>query len=91
VSVPTTISLVLSGGLAAIQMPSLIGRDVDAARQTLMQLGARDVQIIWDPMAIGARGTVVAQSPVTGATVLPGASMQLRVAGGEVTAPVTPP
>jgi serine/threonine-protein kinase len=90
VSVPTTISLVLSGGAAPIQMPSLIGRDVDAARQTLMQLGARDVQIIWDPMAIGARGTVVAQTPVAGATVLPGASMQLRVAGGEATAPVPP-
>jgi serine/threonine-protein kinase len=88
VSVPTTISIVVSGGPAAIQMPPLVGRDVDAARQTLTQLGVRSIQVIWDPMAIGARGTVVGQSPVSGATLLPGGSVQLRVAGGET---VTPP
>ena len=83
VSVPATVSLVLSGGPAPIQMPSFVGRDMDAARQTLRQLGMREIQIIWDPMAIGARGTVVGQGPVAGATVLPGASIQLRVAGSE--------
>jgi beta-lactam-binding protein with PASTA domain len=83
VSVPTTVSLVLSGGPAPIQMPSFVGRDVEAARQTLRQLGMREVQVVWDPMAIGARGTVVGQSPVAGATVLPGGSIQLRVAGSE--------
>ena len=81
ISVPSTISLVLSGGAAAIQMPSLVGRDVDAARQTLAQLGMRDVKLAWDPMAIGTRGTVVGQNPVAGATLLPGTSVQLRVAG----------
>ncbi|MEO7454863.1 MAG: PASTA domain-containing protein [Gemmatimonadaceae bacterium] len=81
VSVPTTITLVLSGGAAAIQMPDLIGRDVDGARRTLMQLGVKDVQIVWDAMAIGAKGTIVGQSPVGGATVLPGGSIQLRAAG----------
>ncbi len=83
VSVPATVSLVISGGPAPIQMPSFVGRDMDAARQTLRQLGVREIQIIWDPMAIGARGTVVGQGPVAGATVLPGASIQLRVAGSE--------
>ena len=52
-----------------------------AARQALVQLGVRDVSIIYDPMAIGAAGTVIGQSPVSGATMLPGASAQLRVAG----------
>jgi len=88
VSVPTTVSIVVSGGAPNIQMPSLIGRDVDAARQTLTQLGVRNIQIQWDPMAIGARGTIVGQTPVGGATVLSGGSVQLRVAGGET---VTPP
>jgi beta-lactam-binding protein with PASTA domain len=80
-SVPSTISLVLSGGAVAIQMPSFIGRDVDGARQTLAQLGVRDVKVVWDPMAIGTRGTVVGQNPVASATLLPGSSVQLRVAG----------
>ena len=87
VSVPTTISIVVSGGAPNIEMPSLIGRDMDAARQTLLQLGARSVQIVWDPMAIGSRGTVVGQTPVAGATVFPGSSMQLRVAGEGGTTP----
>ncbi|HEY2065841.1 MAG TPA: PASTA domain-containing protein [Gemmatimonadaceae bacterium] len=81
VSVPSTITLVLSRGTVATQMPDLMGRDVDAARQVLTQLGVRDVQIIYDPMALGARGVVVGQSPVPGATVAPGAAAQLRVAG----------
>ena len=87
VSVPSTVSLVLSGGAAAIQMPTLIGRDVDGARQTLVQLGLRDVKIVWDPMAIGTRGTVVGQNPVSGATVLPGSTAQLRVAGEGIATP----
>ena len=81
ISVPSTVSLVLSGGAAAIQMPSLVGHDVDGARQTLVQLGVRDVKVMWDPMAIGTRGTVVGQNPVASATLLPGSSVQLRVAG----------
>jgi eukaryotic-like serine/threonine-protein kinase len=87
VSVPTTITLVLSSGPATIQMPDLVGRDIDAARRTLSQLGVRDVQVIWDPMAIGARGTIVGQSPVAGATLLPGGSVQLRTAGEGAIAP----
>lgn len=81
VGVPSTVSLVLSAGAAAMEMPSLEGRDVDAARQVLVQLGVRDIKVVYDPMAIGARGTIVAQSPVSGATMLPGTSVQLRVAG----------
>lgn len=81
ISVPSTVSLVLSGGTAAIRMPSLVGRDVDGARQTLVQLGVHDVKVVWDPMAIGSRGTVVGQNPVASATLLPGSTVQLRVAG----------
>ena len=81
VSVPSTVTLVLSGGAVALQMPDLVGRDVDGARQTLIQLGVKDVKIIYDPMAIGARGIVVGQTPVAGATMLPGGTVQLRVAG----------
>ena len=81
VSVPSTISLVLSGGAAAIQMPDLMNKDVYAARQLLVQLGVRNVNIIWDPAATGPQGSVVGQSPVPNATMLPGGTVQLRVAG----------
>jgi serine/threonine-protein kinase len=85
VSVPSTISLVLSRGAEAqsTQMPSLMGRDVSGARMVLTQIGVKDVVLTWDPMATGAAGTIVGQSPVPGATILPGAAVQLRIAGAE--------
>jgi serine/threonine-protein kinase len=83
VSVPSTVSLVLSRGPGAsiLQMPSLVGRDVDAARLVLTQLGVRDVRVTYDAFATTAQGIVVGQTPVAGATILPGASVELRVAG----------
>ncbi len=81
VTVPSTITLVISRGPAAQQMPGLMGRDLFGARQTLTQIGVRDVQVEYDAMAVGAAGTVIGQSPVPGATILPGARVQLRIAG----------
>ncbi len=89
VTVPSTVSLVLSAGQANIQMPDLMGRDVDGARQALSQLGVRNVKVIYDPLAQGTRNSVVGQSPVPNSTMLPGGSVQLRVVG-DVTAPVAP-
>jgi serine/threonine-protein kinase len=85
VSVPSTISLILSRGAEAqsTQMPSLMGRDVNGARMVLTQIGVKDVVLTWDPMATGPAGSIVGQSPVPGATILPGATVQLRVAGTE--------
>ena len=85
VAVPSTITLILSRGpeAASTQMPSLMGRDVSGARMVLTQLGVREVSVTWDPMATGPSGTIVGQSPVPGATILPGATVQLRVAGAE--------
>jgi serine/threonine-protein kinase len=85
VAVPSTITLILSRGpeAASTQMPSLMGRDVSGARLVLSQLGLREVLVTWDPMATGPSGTVVGQSPAPGATILPGATVQLRVAGVE--------
>ena len=85
VAVPSTISLILSRGAeaASTQMPSLMGRDVSGARMVLSQLGVKDVTLTWDPMATGPAGSIVGQSPVPGATILPGATVQLRVAGAE--------
>ena len=83
VSVPSTVVLVLSRGPAAttLQMPGLMGRDLESARLVLSQLGVRDVQVTYDPFATSPQGSVVGQTPVAGATILPGAAVQLRVAG----------
>jgi beta-lactam-binding protein with PASTA domain len=62
-------------------MPSLMGREVNGARMVLSQIGVKDVAITYDPMATGPAGSVVGQSPVPGATILPGATVQLRIAG----------
>jgi eukaryotic-like serine/threonine-protein kinase len=85
VAVPSTITLILSRGPDAVatQMPSLMGRDVSGARMVLSQLGVSEVSVAYDPMATGPAGTIVGQSPVPGATILPGATVQLRVAGAE--------
>lgn len=83
VSVPSTVSLVISAGAATVEMPQLVGRGFESARQTLTQLGMQRISVVYDPVAMSPTGTVVGQSPVAGATVLPGGLVQLRVAGEE--------
>jgi serine/threonine-protein kinase len=91
VSVPSTVSLVLSSGAPAPSMPDLMGRDIGAARQVLTQLGVRNVSVTRDPTGPGAPGTVISQSPVSGATLAPGASVMLRVVAEPSPAPAEPP
>jgi serine/threonine-protein kinase len=91
VGLPSTVSLVLSGGAAAQQMPDLMGRDLAAARQLLTQLGVKDVRVLNDSTSPGTVGTVVGQTPVSGATIAPGTSVQLRVVTAPASAtPLTP-
>ncbi|HEV7991227.1 MAG TPA: PASTA domain-containing protein [Gemmatimonadaceae bacterium] len=89
VGVPTTVSLVLSGGAPAQQMPDLTGRDVNGARQVLVQLGVKDIKVTLDPTSPGTPGTVIGQSPVSGATIASDMTVQLRVVG-EPPAPTDP-
>ncbi|PYP77442.1 MAG: hypothetical protein DMD35_15010 [Gemmatimonadetes bacterium] len=90
VSVPSTVSLVVSSGAPAPTMPDLMGRDVGAARQVLTQLGLRSVSIVREPGGPGAPGTVIGQSPVSGAAIAPGATITLRVVA-EPAPPSEPP
>jgi len=80
VTVPSTVHLVLAAPEATVNMPDLMGQDVDAARATLQQLRVRNVQVIRDASGAGPLGTVVGQSPVPNAALPPGAPVQLRVA-----------
>jgi serine/threonine-protein kinase len=91
VSVPSTVSLVLSSGAPAPSMPDLMGRDVGAARQVLTQLGIKSVTIVREPGGPAAPGTVIAQTPVSGATVAPGMTVTLRVVAEPAPAASEPP
>ena len=90
VSVPSTVGIVLSGGAPAPSMPDLMGRDVGAARQLLTQIGVRNVQIVRDPSGPGAPGTVIGQTPVSGAPVVAGTAVQLRVVSEPSLEPAEP-
>jgi len=79
IGVPSTVSLVMSGGAPAQQMPDLIGRDVNGARQMLLQIGVKDVRVVREQSTANLPGTIIAQSPVGGATIVSGATVQLRV------------
>jgi len=68
-----------------------MGREVGAARQVLTQLGVRSVSIEREPGGPGAPGTVVGQSPVSGATIAPGMTVTLRVVAEPEPPPSTEP
>jgi eukaryotic-like serine/threonine-protein kinase len=87
VSTPSTVSIVVSSGPPAASMPDLMGRDVGAARQVLTQLGVKNVAIMREQSGVGAPGTVISQSPVSGATIAPGSTVTLHV----VAEPAPPP
>jgi len=91
VSVPSTVSIVLSSGTPAPSMPDLMGRDVGSARQELTQIGVRSLSIVREPGGPGAPGTVVGQTPVSGATIAPGMTVTLRVVAEPTPPPREPP
>jgi serine/threonine-protein kinase len=80
-SVPSTIGLVMSSGAASIMMPDLMGRDIVDARQLLLQLGAKNVQVERDPNGVGAVGAVISQSPVANTSFLPNSAVRLKIVG----------
>ncbi len=80
ISVPSPISLVVAAPAAAMNMPDLMGQNVDGARAMLQQMRVRNVQIVRDPSGAGPPGSVVGQSPVPNAPLPPGTTVQLRVA-----------
>ena len=77
----TPVTLVVSSGPAAVQVPDVIGRDLADARAMLEQIGLRAGQLSYDSTAVGyLRNTVLAQTPAAGANVRPGTAVSLRLA-----------
>jgi serine/threonine-protein kinase len=82
------IRVVLSAGPAPVRVPQLVGLSTDAARTSLepLRLAAHITPV---PAPGAATGTVVRQSPSTGASLLPGASVALAVAEAPRWRPLT--
>ncbi len=81
VTVPSRVSLVLSAGPEAIQMPDVVGSSLADARLTIQQLGLRLRSIDYDPSSSSPDGTVISQTPAAGERAAAGTTISLRVAG----------
>ena len=78
---PSRVSLVLSAGPEAIQMPDVVGSSITDARLTIQQLGLRLRTIDYDPSSSSPDGTVISQSPSAGERAGASTTVSLRVAG----------
>ena len=79
IELPATVSITLSQGPSAVQIPDLTGRTLADARSTLEQLGLRLGAISRDTSSLMVENTVLGQAPPPGATVSAGASVNLRI------------
>jgi serine/threonine-protein kinase len=67
-------------GASIVTVPDLVGRQLDAAKERLSELGLTAVVVLVDSNAVA--GTVVAQHPAAGSDVGRGSSVSLSVSGG---------
>ena len=77
----TTIDLVISGGPSELFMPDVLGREVAAAKIMLEQLGVALAPIEYDSGSTLPHGSVISQTPLAGAALLPHTAVILRIAG----------
>jgi serine/threonine-protein kinase len=75
----TRITLTFSEGPQRVEVPAVIGDDVDSAKATLEDAGFR-VRVQEEP-SDEAEGTVIGQSPGAGTRALEGSTVTLTVAG----------
>lgn len=79
--VPSAVTITLSTGPAALEMPDVVGQSYAQARLLLEQLGLRAAEPAFDSLSYMPRNTVLSQSPLPGASVPPGSTVNLTVAG----------
>jgi serine/threonine-protein kinase len=75
------VGLVVSSGQQSVIAPDLVGNTLTSARSLIEQLGLVIAPIEYDPQSSLTSGTVVAQTPAAGSTILLGGVIALRVAG----------
>lgn len=80
-TLPAAVSLVVSEGPSAVQIPDVVGRTLAVARTVLESAGLTAGEIEVDSLSESPGGTVLSQSPQAGASLAPGSRINLRVAG----------
>jgi serine/threonine-protein kinase len=81
VALPASVSLVVSTGPGAVEVPDVVGQAVSEARALLQQIGFR-VRTRSDSLSTTPAGTVVQQRPGPGASTRSGAVITLTVSTG---------
>jgi serine/threonine-protein kinase len=81
VAIPATVSLTVSTGPGAVEVPDVVGQSVSEARALLQQIGFR-VRTRDDSLSTTPAGTVVQQRPGPGASTRSGAVVTLTVSAG---------
>jgi serine/threonine-protein kinase len=81
VAIPATVSLTVSTGPGAVEVPDVVGQAISEARALLQQIGFR-VRTRTDSLSTTPAGTVVQQRPGPGASTRSGAVVTLTVSAG---------
>jgi beta-lactam-binding protein with PASTA domain len=79
VTLPASVTLVISAGESAVAVPDFFGKPLVAARATLDRLGLTLGVVVVDSASTEAPGTVVQQIPSPGDFVAPGSSVSVTV------------
>ncbi|HEY0971474.1 MAG TPA: PASTA domain-containing protein [Gemmatimonadales bacterium] len=79
--VPSAVTITISTGPAHLEMPDVVGQSYPQARLFLEQLGLRAGAPVYDTLSYMPSQTVLSQSPLPGAQVEPGSTVNLTVAG----------
>jgi serine/threonine-protein kinase len=81
VALPASVSLVVSTGPGAVEVPDVVGQAVSEARALLQQIGFR-IRTRMDSLSTTPAGTVVQQRPGPGSSARSGAVITLTVSAG---------
>lgn len=81
VALPATVSLQVSAGPGAVEVPDVVGQAVSEARALLQQVGFR-VRTRMDSLSTTPAGIVVQQRPYPGSSARSGAVITLTVSAG---------
>lgn len=81
VTIPSSVTLIVSVGPASVDMPDVVGENYSRARTLLEQLGLRMGDVTVDSTSLAPGNTVIAQTPAAGRAVGAGSRVALTVSG----------
>lgn len=78
-SLPATVTLLISTGPGMFEMPAVTGLPEREATTMLEDLGLEVTEVLYDDRLFGEAGAVLQQEPMAGDSVIPGTSVRLLV------------